>query len=91
MNKAELIAALAKDSKLSKANAEKILNTMMIIIVSKSLKKGEKVSIPGFVTISKVKRSARNGRNLQTGKEIKIAARSIAKFKAGKALTDSLK
>jgi DNA-binding protein HU-beta len=63
----------------------------MIIIVSKSLKKGEKVSIPGFVTISKVKRSARNGRNLQTGKEIKIAARSIAKFKAGKALTDSLK
>jgi DNA-binding protein HU-beta len=90
MNKTELVAAIAKDSKLTKADAEKALNAL-IGVVSKALKKGEKVTIPGFVTISKVKRSARSGRNPQTGKEIKIAAKNVAKFKAGKTLTDSLK
>lgn len=90
MNKTELVAALAKDSKLTKADAEKVLNAL-ISVVSKTLKKGEKVTIPGFVTISKVKRGARTGRNPQTGKEIKIAAKNVAKFKAGKTLTDSLK
>jgi DNA-binding protein HU-beta len=90
MNKTELVAAIAKDSKLTKADAEKALNAL-IGVVGKALKKGEKVTIPGFVTISKVKRSARSGRNPQTGKEIKIAAKNVAKFKAGKTLTDSLK
>lgn len=90
MNKSELIAAIANDSKLTKVFAEKALNAL-INVVTKALKKGEKITVPGFVTISKQKRKARNGRHPQTGKEIKIPAKNIAKFKAGKTLEEALK
>ena len=89
MNKSELIAAIAQDSGLTKADSEKALNSF-IAVVTKCLKKGDKLTIPGFVTASKSKRSARTGRNPQTGKEIKIAAKNVVKFKAGKTLDEAV-
>ena len=89
MNKSELIDAIAADAKLTKADAEKAVNAL-VAVVTKALKKGDKITVPGFVTISKVKRSARTGRNPQTGKPIKIAAAKIPGFKAGKALKDAV-
>jgi DNA-binding protein HU-beta len=55
------------------------------------LKKGDKLTLTGFGTFSVVKRSARKGRNPQTGKEIKIPARKVARFKAGKLLKSAVK
>ncbi len=89
MNKSELIAAIANDCGLTKVDVEKVVNSLISTVTS-ALKKDVKVNIPGFVTISKAKRSARTGRNPQTGKEIKIAAKNVAKFKAGKTLQDSV-
>ena len=90
MNKGELIDAIAKDAKLTKVDAGNALNAF-ISNVSKSLKKGDSVQLIGFGSFSVSKRSARTGRNPQTGKEIKIAAKKVAKFKAGKALADTVK
>jgi DNA-binding protein HU-beta len=89
MNKGELVDAIAKESKLSKADAEKALSAF-VVVTAKALKKGDKISIVGFCTIEKKKRAARTARNPQTGKEIKVPAKNVAKFKAGKALTDAL-
>lgn len=90
MNKGELIDAIAKDAGLSKADAGKALNSF-ISNVSGSLKKGNNVQLIGFGTFSISKRAARTGRNPQTGATIKIAAKKVAKFKAGKALADQVK
>ncbi|MDF1672966.1 MAG: HU family DNA-binding protein [Vicingaceae bacterium] len=90
MNKGELIDAMAKDAGLSKADAGKALNAF-ISNVSGSLKKGNSVQLIGFGTFSISKRAARTGRNPQTGAAIKIAAKKVAKFKAGKALADTVK
>lgn len=90
MNKGELIDAIAKDAGLSKADAGKALNSF-ISNVSGSLKKGNSVQLIGFGTFSISKRAARTGRNPQTGATIKIAAKKVAKFKAGKALADQVK
>ncbi|MDT8411565.1 MAG: HU family DNA-binding protein [Vicingaceae bacterium] len=90
MNKGELIDAIAKDAKLTKVDAGNALNAL-VANVTKSLKKGESVQLIGFGTFSISKRSARTGRNPQTGKEIKIAAKKVAKFKAGKALAETVK
>jgi len=90
MNKGELIDAIAKEAGLTKADAGNALNAF-IGNVSKSLKKGDSVQLIGFGTFSISKRAARTGRNPQTGKEIKIAAKKVAKFKAGKALADTVK
>jgi len=90
MNKGELIDAMAKDAGLSKADAGKALNAF-ISNVSGSLKKGNSVQLIGFGTFSISKRAARTGRNPQTGAAIKIAAKKVAKFKAGKALADQVK
>ena len=89
MNKTELIAAIAADAGLTKTDTEKAVNSL-IAIITKNVKSDEKITIPGFVTISKGNRSARIGRNPQTGKEIKIAAKNYAKFKAGKTLDEAL-
>lgn len=89
MNKGELVDAIAKDSKLSKAQAEKALNSF-VNVVTKSLKKGTKISLVGFCTIERVKRGARTARNPRTGKPIKVAAKQVAKFRAGKSLNSSL-
>ena len=82
MNKAELIDAIATTAKITKADAQRALDAT-IDNVTKALKKGDKVSLVGFGTFSVAKRAARTGRNPQTGKSIKIAAKRVAKFKAG--------
>lgn len=90
MNKSELVASMAKSAKISKAAAEKALNGMMDA-VTKSLKKGDKVTLVGFGTFSVSKRKARQGRNPQTGKPITIKAKKVARFKAGSKLADAVK
>jgi DNA-binding protein HU-beta len=90
MTKAELVAKMAKDAKISKAAAGKALNGA-IEGITKALKKGDSVTLVGFGTFSVSKRKARKGRNPQTGKEIKIAARKVAKFKAGSELRKTVK
>lgn len=89
MNKQELVAAIAAEAGLSKAAAEKALNATLGAIKG-SLTKGDSVQLIGFGTFSVGERSARTGRNPQTGKEITIAAKKVAKFKAGKALSDAV-
>ena len=87
MNKTELIAAVAKKSDLSKKDAEIAVNAVVNTIVD-ALKADEKVSIVGFGTFEVSERAARDGRNPQTGEEMKIKASKAPKFKAGKALKD---
>ena len=90
MTKAELIASLAKETKISKASVEKAINAFTNS-VTKALKKGDKLTLTGFGTFSVAKRNARIGRNPRTGKEIKIPARKVAKFKPGNLLKSSVK
>ena len=90
MTKADLIATMAKEAKIPKVAAEKALNAFTDS-VTKALKKGDKLTLTGFGTFSAVKRGARMGRNPQTGKEIKIPARKVAKFKAGNLLKSAVK
>ena len=82
MNKSELVNAIADGSGLTKASSEKALNSLMSAITG-AVKKGDRVSLVGFGSFSVSKRSARTGRNPQTGKEIKIPAKKVVKFKAG--------
>ena len=89
MNKAELIEAIANGSKLTKADAGRALDST-IEAVGKALKKGDRISLVGFGSFSVAKRAARLGRNPQTGKEIKIAAKKVVKFKAGTELATSV-
>lgn len=90
MNKAELIEAIATDAGLSKADSKKALDAF-IGATTKSLKKGDRVALVGFGSWSVSKRSARTGRNPQTGKEIKIPAKKVVKFKAGAELSGVIK
>lgn len=90
MNKAELIDAISNDAGLSKADAKKALDAF-IGATTKSLKKGDRVALVGFGSWSVSKRSARTGRNPQTGKEIKIPAKKVVKFKAGAELAEVIK
>jgi DNA-binding protein HU-beta len=90
MNKAELIEAMASEAKITKADAQRALESF-ISATSKSLKSGNKVSLIGFGSFSVAKRAARIGRNPQTGKEIKIAAKKVVKFKAGAELSKKVK
>ena len=82
MNKAELIDAISAESKLTKADSARALDAF-VNATSKALKKGDRVALVGFGSFSVSKRAARTGRNPQTGKAIKIAAKKVAKFKAG--------
>ena len=86
MNKAELVDAISSEAKITKADASRALQAFMNV-TSKTLKKGERVALIGFGTFTVAKRAARNGRNPQTGKPIKIAAKRVAKFKAGAELS----
>jgi len=90
MTKAELIASIGKEAKISKASAEKAINAFTNAL-TKALKKGDKLTLTGFGTFSVAKRRARIGRNPQTGKEIKIPAARVAKFKAGNLLKRAVK
>ena len=89
MNKQELVSAIAEKSGITKADAEKALNAF-VETTKETLAKKESIQLIGFGTFSVSERSARTGRNPQTGKEIQIAAKNVAKFKAGKALDDSI-
>ena len=89
MNKVDIINEVAKAT-CSKAEAGKAVNAFLETI-TKALKKGDKVTLIGFGTFSVVKRPARTGRNPQTGKPLKIKAKKVPKFTAGKALKDSVK
>lgn len=82
MNKSELISAMAAEGKMTKVDAKKALDAFMSA-TTKSLKKGENVALVGFGSWKVSKRAARKGRNPQTGKEIKIAAKKVVRFKAG--------
>jgi DNA-binding protein HU-beta len=89
MNKAELIAKVADDAGVTKTQANASLDSF-IEAVTKTLKGGGKVTLVGFGTFSVSKRAARNGRNPQTGEVIKIKAKKVARFKAGKELSGKL-
>ena len=89
MNKQELASAIAEKAGISKADAEKAINAF-VETTKETLAKKESIQLIGFGTFSVSERSARTGRNPQTGKEIQIAAKNVAKFKAGKALDDSI-
>ena len=89
MNKADLVAAMAEKAGVSKKDAEASLKAFTDV-VSEELKKGEKIQLVGFGTFEVSERAARTGRNPQTGAEMTIAASKAPKFKAGKALKDSL-
>ncbi|MDD3402322.1 MAG: HU family DNA-binding protein [Hespellia sp.] len=89
MNKTELVAAIAEKAELSKKDSEKALKAF-VDVVTAQLKKDDKVQLVGFGTFEVSKRAAREGRNPQTGKTMKIAACSAPKFKAGKALKDAV-
>ncbi|MFN3918540.1 MAG: HU family DNA-binding protein [Flavobacteriales bacterium] len=82
MNKAELIDAIAASSGLSKADSKRALDSF-VDVTAKALKKGDKIALVGFGSFAVSKRAARKGRNPQTGKEIKIAAKNVVRFKAG--------
>ncbi|HLP21362.1 MAG TPA: HU family DNA-binding protein [Chitinophagales bacterium] len=82
MNKGELIDKIAKDAKVTKGQAGDALDSF-INAVGSTLSKSGKVTLVGFGTFSVSKRAARKGRNPQTGKEINIKAKKVAKFKAG--------
>ena len=89
MNKAELVAAIADQAGLSKKDSEKAL-AAFVSVVTDELKKGEKVQLVGFGTFEVSNRPARTGRNPQTKKTITIPASKAPKFKAGKALKDTV-
>jgi DNA-binding protein HU-beta len=90
MTKAEFIANISKEAKITKAAAEKALNSFTSN-VTKALKKGDKLTLTGFGTFMVAKRKARSGRNPRTGKEIKIPATKVAKFKPGNKLRVTVK
>ncbi len=89
MNKLDLVNAIAKEADVSKKTAEAAL-TAVLDSIKDALVKGEKVSLVGFGTFETRKRAARKGRNPQTGKEMKIAAKTVPAFKPGKALKDAV-
>jgi DNA-binding protein HU-beta len=90
MNKAQLVEAMASEAKITKAAAKSALDAF-VTATTKSLKKGERVALVGFGSFAIAKRAARTGRNPQTGKAIKIAAKRVVKFKAGQELATKVR
>jgi len=89
MNKGDLISAVADASGITKAQAGDAVEAVFTNI-EKSLKKGDKAAFVGFGTFSTNRRAARDGRNPATGETIRIKAKTMIKFKAGKALSESV-
>lgn len=89
MNKSELIERMASDADISKAAAERALESFTTS-VQNTLKKGGSVALVGFGSFAVTKRAARIGRNPKTGEALKIAARKAPKFTPGKAFKDAL-
>ncbi len=90
MTKSDLIDKVAVEAKIPRAAAERALNSFTASI-TEVLKKGDKMTLPGFGTFLVSNRSARKGRNPRTGQEIDIPAVRIPKFKAGKGLKDAIR
>ena len=89
MKKAELVEAIAAKTGLTKADANRALDATFEVI-TKALKKGDRVPVAGFGTFNVSKRKAREGRNPQTGATVKIPARKAVTFKAGTALKEAV-
>lgn len=89
MNKTELVSAIAEKTQLTKKDSELALKAF-VDVVSEQLKKGEKIQLVGFGTFEVSERAARTGKNPQTGKAISIPASKSPKFKAGKALKETV-
>jgi DNA-binding protein HU-beta len=89
MTKAEMIAEIAKKSNLSKASTERAL-TAFIDVAKRTLKKDGRLALAGFGSFVVSKRNARKGRNPKTGEAIKIKAKKVVRFRAGKALKDKV-
>jgi len=83
MNKEELVATISKNAKVTQKDAATVLGCL-VETIQKTVSKGQKVTLVGFGTFESRKRAARTGRNPQTGKEIKIAAKTVPAFSAGK-------
>jgi DNA-binding protein HU-beta len=90
MNKAELTARIARDTGLTKADANRMLDAFTLH-VTKTLKRGGKVTLVGFGTFCVLRRRARSGRDPHTGARIRIPARRTPKFAPGKGLKDALR
>ena len=90
MNKEELVKAVAEKTKLSQKNTAEVISSVLDTI-TKSVSKGKKVTLVGFGSFEARKRAARTGRNPQTGKEIKIAAKTVPAFSAGKKFKEIVK
>ncbi|MBI4379496.1 MAG: HU family DNA-binding protein [Nitrospinae bacterium] len=90
MNKSDLVEKIAKDTNISKAVAEKALNSFTDGVRS-ALKKGQSVTLVGFGTFGVSKRASRMGRNPATGQSIKIPAKKVPKFRPGQALKDAVR
>jgi DNA-binding protein HU-beta len=89
MNKAALIGKIADDAGITRNSAATAMNSF-IEGISHSLKRGQRVTLVGFGTFAVSKRKARIGRNPQTGESIKIKAKKVVRFKAGKQMVDWL-
>jgi len=89
MNKGDLIDSVAAKADLTKSEAGEAVSAVFGTI-EKCLKKGDKLTLPGFGTFSTTRRAARDGRNPATGETIKIKAKTVVKFKAGKGLADAV-
>ena len=89
MNRGEFVAAIAEQSGLTKADADRAIEAIFKV-VKKALKEGDTISLVGFGTFAVRKRAARTGRNPRTGETIKIKASKVPAFKAGKALKDAV-
>lgn len=90
MNKEQLVQEVAKVAKVSQKEAGEVLNAI-ISVIETAVSKDDKVTLVGFGTFESRKRAARTGRNPQTGAEIKIAAKKVPAFSAGKKFKDLLK
>ncbi len=89
MNKAQLVEQLASEVSITKADCERLIDTM-IETIKKTVKKGDDLTLVGFGTFTRSKRKARTGRNPQTGEAIKVPACTVPKFRPGKAFKDFL-
>lgn len=89
MNKSELITAIAAKTELSKKDSEKVLKAF-VEVVTEELAEGGKLQLIGFGTFDVAERTAREGRNPQTGEPMQIPASKAPRFKAGKALKDAV-
>ena len=90
MNKEELVQEISKKAKVTQKDAGEVLNAL-VETIQKTVAKGKKVTLVGFGTWEARKRAARIGRNPQTGKELKIAAKTVPAFSAGKSFKELVK